>query len=384
MTTNLTFISSALSFQVHSSHSSFLPHCVKRNRNLQSPPKLRPLWKASASSPSEGYSEQLDKDQEQLLKTKPPKSTKWAEIPFTSIEEELAAIEEYEQSEKPAENDPWPKFLRGSAYEYWGFPQLALAQYAKTNSATGLKRVPQLWDKRAYNAFKLGNVRAAHAYYEISTGLLNESTGNELHFSHWFDRHFKDYMPKWNGPPAPLQRGIAKYCVGFPKEACYSFVPQIFAGETDVAHSLLWFLASCGKLQKEDDALKEKDMKVVDYVLESDRDWDPRLLILIKLYYAAAKKTYTEVSEAETELSDAIKSDKSDDITTYVYLALYHDAFTGEKEEMDSALDIVCAIGSPKSHNDTENFLFHAAKNRLTMPQIEPNASNTGPTVSSG
>lgn len=305
----------------------------------------------------------------------PPKELKWAEIPFSSIEEELAAIDDYEKEESLPPSDPWPKFLRGAAYEYWGQPQLALAQYAKTGDSHGLKRVPELWERRAYNAFKIGNVEAANVSFEVALGLMSESTGNELHFAHWFHANFKDYLPKRNGPPAPVQRGIVKYCVGYPNDARSSFIPQIYIGVKDIEHPLLWFLACCGKLAGEE-PIRESDMDVIEKTLERDYEWDPRLRMLIDLYYAASKRVFGEVTDAETRLSEAIKGDEKDDITTYVYLALYHDAFTGEHDERDRALDMVSAIGIPRSTNDTENFLFHVAKNRIAIPEKRGGASS--------
>lgn len=305
---------------------------------------------------------------EDLIRSLEAKEMKWGEIPFKNIEEELAMIDDYEREEELNEDDAWPKFLRGAAYEYWGQPQLALAQYANTGHAGAFRRVPELWERRAYNAFKIGNVAAAHTYSEIALGLFYESAGNELHFVHWFHDNFKDHMPKWNGPPAPLQRGICKYCVGFPKEARTSFVPQIELIEKDMEHSLLWFLAA-GSKSSPNGVLIPPDARVARDALELDYEWNPRLRLLLKLFYAAAQGVYGEVTEAEQELSDAIKADERDDIATHVYMALYHDAFTKDTAERDRALDVVCAIGSTPSPRDTENFLFHVAKNRMTIPK---------------
>lgn len=195
-----------------------------------------------------------------------------------------------------------------------------------------------------------------------------------MHFAHWFNANFKDYLPKRNGPPAPVQRGIVKYCVGYPNDARNSFVPQIYVNEKEVEHPLLWFLACCAKLAGEE-PMRGVDAIVVEKTLKRDYEWDPRLRMLVDLYYAAARRDFGEVTDAETKLSEAIKGDEKDDITTYVYLALYHDAFTEEYDERDRALDIVSAIGSPKSTNDTENYLFHVANNRLTIPDNNGDSS---------
>lgn len=293
---------------------------------------------------------------------------KWSDIPFRSIQQELDLIDEYEHEEEVGESDPWPKFLRGAAYEYWGQPHLALAQYAKTNSAGSLRRVPELWERRAYNAFKIGNVAAAHTYFEIALGLFYESAGNELHLVHWFYDNFKDHLPKWNGPPAPLQRGICKYCVGRAKESRTSFMPQIELRQEDMEHSLLWFLAAAVK-SAPDGIMASADARVVQEAVDRDFDWNPRLKMFTKLFHARARGIYGEVTEAELELSNAIKADEKDDVISHVYLALYHDAFTNETAERDRALDIVTAIGSTASPRDTENFLFHVAKNRIAVPE---------------
>lgn len=328
----------------------------------------------TSSESSSDPTDPAEDDKESLLQFLPPKELKWSEIPFTSIEAELAAIDEYEREEAPPPSDPWPKFLRAAAYEHWGHPKLALAQYAKTDGATGLQRVPELWERRAYNAFKVGKVETANIYFELALSLMNESTGNEMHFAHWFNANFKDYLPKRNGPPAPVQRGIVKYCVGYPNDARNSFVPQIYVNEKEVEHPLLWFLACCAKLAGEE-PMRGVDAIVVEKTLKRDYEWDPRLRMLVDLYYAAARRDFGEVTDAETKLSEAIKGDEKDGITTYVYLALYHDAFTEEYDERDRALDIVSAIGSPKSTNDTENYLFHVANNRLTIPDNNGDSS---------
>lgn len=336
-------------------------HAVRRRSSLT----------CSAASEVSGDASAPKSDEElhkELVRSLEAKEMKWYEIPFKNIEQELALIDEYERKMELNKDDPWPKFLRAAAYEYWGQPQLALAQYAKTGHAGGLRRVPELWERRAYNAFKIGNVAAAHTYYEIALGLFYESAGNELHFVHWFHDHFKDHMPKWNGPPGPLQRGICKYCVGLPKEARTSFVPQIELHGKDMEHSLLWFLACAWKSAP--GGMIPADARVAREALErGDVEWNPRLRLLLKLFHAAAQGIYGEVTAAEQELSDAIKADEKDDIVSHVYMALYHDTFTKDTAERDRALDVVTAIGSTPSPRDTENFLFHVAKNRMTIPK---------------
>lgn len=309
-----------------------------------------------------------EQEMKDLIEKLDVKLLRWADIPFSSIEEELRAIDDYEKEEGLAEANVWPKFLRGAAYEYWGQPQLALAQYAKTDQGAGLRQVPELWERRAYNSFKVGKIGHANAYFDVALRLFQDSCGNELHFVHWFYTNFQDYVPKWNGPPAAIQRGICKYCIGDVKEARENFIPEIFLKNDDVEHAILWLLACSAKVKKEDGLVITRDLKVVREALEYDIEWNPRLRLLIDLFFAHGEGFMSHVSDAEGKLADAIKGDESDDVTTFLYLALYHDAFTGDEEERDRALDTTIAIGSTAFPNDMENFLFCAAKNRLTAP----------------
>lgn len=317
--------------------------------------------------PNDSNTPQSDEELEaELQRRLAANSIKWADIPFRNIEHELALIEQYEREEEIEEGDPWPRFLRGAAYESWGQPQLALAQYAKTNDASGLRRVPEIWERRGYNSFKVGKVAAANTYFEIALTMYYESTGNQLHFTHWFYDNFKDHLPKWNGPPAPLQRAICQYCVGNVKDARSSLVPQIELMANDFQHSLLWFLAAAAR-HGPDGVMKAPDARVAFEALGKKYDWTPRLKMFLNLYHAAALGIYGDVSVAEQEVSDAIKTDEKDDVISHVYMALYHDAFTKDATERDRALDTVTALGGTASPRDTENFLFHAAKNRLTF-----------------
>lgn len=313
--------------------------------------------------------ERLTEDQEleKLVNDLDAKPLRWSEIPFTSVQEELDAIDQYEREEELRDDDAWPKFLRGAAYEYWGQPKLALAQYALTDGAGGLRRVPELWERRAYNSFKVGNIGAANAYFEVSLDLLNESCGNELHFVHWFYDNFKDYVPKRNGPHPQMQLGICRYCIGQYKRARECFVPQVMLRSVDLEHCILWFLAACVKYSGTG-LVAPGDLKVIQEVREAEYDWNPRMSLFIRLFVAAAEGLLTNVSEIETELSVAITTDDKDDITTYLYLALYHDAFSKDTAERDRLLDCVLALGGSAKPNDTENFLFFAAKNRLSSP----------------
>ncbi|PXF39891.1 hypothetical protein BWQ96_10401 [Gracilariopsis chorda] len=336
--------------------------------NPASHSKYRPVlgFHPSRVVPGTAAAVVLDRPIEKLT----PNKLTWAEIPFSSLQEELDAIDEYEREEDLDRGSSWPKFLRGAAYEYWGQPNLALAQYATIEAGTNLLKVPELWERKAYNCFKIGNVMQASAFFDIAINLYNLSVGNELHFVHWFYRHFKDYVPKWNGPPAPVQRGICKYCMGMSKIARESFVAQIVMKKEGMEHALLWFLAASYKSHT-DEAVLECDLKIVHSTISEQFDWNPRLRLFIDLYLAYANGVFGRVAELEEELSNAVKKDGSDDIVTKVYIALYHDAFTKDESERDRALDELSAVGTTSKQNDTENFLFHTAVNRFSAPGKE-------------
>eukprot|EP00171_Calliarthron_tuberculosum_P020733 IDg20733t1 len=151
----------------------------------------------------------FDKEMKELEGT----ALKWSEIDFPTIEDELRAIDEYVEAEEIPEGDCWPIFLRACAYEFRGQSQLALAQLSKIKSAAGMAKVPNLWERRAYNSFKVGNIAKASALFDVSLTIYSQALGNELHFSHWYETNFDAYKPRHNGPGFPVQRGICKYCV---------------------------------------------------------------------------------------------------------------------------------------------------------------------------
>ncbi|CAN8073562.1 unnamed protein product [Agarophyton chilense] len=321
---------------------------------------------AADELPSDESAIEEQTDHQELARKLNPKELKWSEIPFESVQEELDAIDEYEREEGLEENAVWPKFLRGAAYEHWGLPQLALAQYAKVPQGTELSKVPQLWERKAYNSFKIGKVNEANAYCDIALTIYGQSVGNELHFAHWFHAKFQDFLPKWNGPHATVQRGICKYCAGMDKGARESLVTQIALEGSDLEHAILWFLAASVRMSS-DGVAPEWDLRMVRKALQADYEWDPRLRILIDLYMAHATGMFGDVAEVEQKLSEEIKMDECDDIVSKVYVALYHDAFTKDYAERDRVLEEVLALGCSKNQHDTENFLFFAVKNRFSL-----------------
>lgn len=293
---------------------------------------------------------------------------KWSEITFDDIQDELSAIDEYEKEEELQPDDPWPKFLRGAAYEYWGQPRLALAQYALTKHAAGLRKVPTLWERRAYNSFKMGEVIAANAYFDVASAIHKDAGGNELHFSHWFNDTFASFVPKVNGPSATLQHAICKYSAGELKEAVQLLVSQVAIMSEDTQHALLWFLASSFRLTSEK-VIENSDVNLCNSALRADIDWNERLARLALLFTSAAQNLEEKQAAVYAQMVACVEADLPHvDITTNTYLALYHDAFTGDMEQRDVFLDKVCSLTSTASPHDIENFLYHASKIRLTIP----------------
>ena len=314
-----------------------------------------------------------DVDMKALIEEVSPRELKWSEIEFKEIKEELAAIDELAREEDLPDDDPWPQFLRGAAYEHWGQSKLALAQYSLTNTAVGLRRVPELWERRAYNAFKIGDVGASNAYFDIAMTLLDESVGNELHFVHWFYDNFKNYVPKRNGPPAPLQRAICKYCLAKPREARYGLVSQIAMRGKDLEHSILWLLATTKRFSIKNQ-FPSSDLDYALNATQMEFDWNDRMFTFIKLFLAAIKEEETEMISQMENLTQSIASDEKEDIITNFYFALYHDAFTNDVDEREKYLDKVIECNGSTSPNNIEDFLYHVAKNRLTAP---PGSENT-------
>lgn len=305
----------------------------------------------------------------------------WSEMKFSNIQEEFQAIDEYEQKEKLPDDDPWPKFLRGAAYEHWGQPKLALAQYALTKHAEGLRLVPDIWERRGYNAFKIGEVKAANAYFDMAGRIAGDAVGNQLHFAHWFRENFAEFMPKNNGPPVPIQYGICKYCVGEFARGRESLVAHIAMNGPELNHALLWILAMSYRsaAEKSDGTVNipQSDFELVKPFLNqgNSNDQDTTHLFL-QLFESVVTHDDERRDKCYDKIVESVTGNTSNiDITTCVYLALYHDAFTRNAEQRDSFLDKVCALEGSASPNDVENFLYHAAKNRLSVP---PNSKIEG------
>lgn len=298
---------------------------------------------------------------------------KWSEIDFTDIQEELRAIDEYEQKEELPEDDPWPKFLRGAAYEHWGQPQLALAQYALTKHAEGLRLVPDIWERRAYNAFKIGEVMASNAYFEMASIIAGDASGNELHFSHWFHENFENFVPKNNGPPVAIQRGICKYCMGQFVRGRESLAAHIAVSGPCLAHAVLWLLAvsyrSVSNLGIGEVRIPKSDFGLCEPIIQQNAVDSDNLHLMLNLYGSVVQHDTEQRDNCYDALIKVVEAEAPHiNIILHVYLALYHDAFTRDLEQRDIFLDKICSLSSTKSPNDVENFLYHAGKNRLAVP----------------
>lgn len=303
----------------------------------------------------------LDKEMKELEGT----SLKWSEIVFPTIEDELRAIDEYVEAEEIADGDCWPIFLRACAYESRGQSQLALAQLLKVEAAEGLSKVPNLWERRGYNTFKVGNIRKASALFDVSQTIYCQALGNELHFSHWFEDNFEAYKPKHNGPAFSVQRGICKYCVGMVEEARNYLVSGIILRETGSDHAVLWLLASCARSSNE--MSKACDMNVVqDFRKEVGSEVSRTLNLCIDLYCIALYAESANVVEIVDSLTEIAKGNNGDEsLVAATYLALYHDSMTRNSEECDRWLDVIGKFSWDSPRTDTLDYVYHAAKFRF-------------------
>jgi hypothetical protein len=297
-----------------------------------------------------------------------PTTLLWREIPFEGLEAELAAVDEYVVEENLDETDSWPRFLRAAAYEHWGQPSLALAQYETVKSAKGLRLIPELHLRKAYNAFKIGDVEQANVLHDVAQAISMSAVGNQLHFSYWFEQNFADFKPRHNGPPFSAQRGICKYCSGLLTDARTSLAPAVIGrsgSSIDVVHSCLWFMAACARLAasptESPSAVPDNDVKLVRSALES-LDVNADLTQLTALFMGTVS-----LEEAEA----AVKDGGDENAMVYAtYLALYHDAFTSDSSKRDSWLDAALAAPRSSCTHDVDDFVYFAAKNRLSSPPV--------------
>lgn len=298
------------------------------------------------------------------------KELRWRDIKFDSLQHELRAVDDYEREEELPEGDPWPIFLRGAAYEHWGRPKLALAQYDLLRYSKGLLLVPDLWMRKAYNAFKVGDVVIADAYHEVAAHIRAESVGNQLHFSCWFEEHFADFKPCHNGPPFPLQNAICRYCVdrdsmSYVRNCVAPLVVAKACDPCDIQHAALWMLAACAQLKSRTESVQPSDLATGDMQLAAsafERGSAGKGIAPIAALFLGSSPNGAEDAErlGREEGENALER--------ALYMALYHDAFTKDKGAREEWLDIASSLHQPVCTHDCQDFLFFTARNRLTIP----------------
>lgn len=344
--------------RVRATGSGLCQNCVKpRHLRVRSRARILACTEASPNASEVGLSLTWES-----LKEKP---MLWAEVPFNSLQEELNAIDDYQKDEQIEDNASWPHFLRAAAYEHWGQPKLALAELDVIDFRRGFGLIPDFWLRRAYNAFKVGNLRDANEFHDEAERVSVDAVGNQLHFSFWFEQHFKDFKPKHNGPTFTLQHGICKYCMGVPKNARQSIAPHVAArdgDERDLQHAAMWYLAASSRWHLDDNLKTDsRDLEVVQPILV-DSNLSPELVPIASLFLGKPSGDAVKAAEAsvhEEGLDVGIAMNRA------LYLALYYDAFENDSKVRDKWLDI--AVDSPHGTctNDLDDFLYHTAKNRL-------------------
>jgi hypothetical protein len=336
--------------------------CLRASQRAKawSPGSARPIVVACSSEKSDSS---LDEYDPMNLLEQP---LKWREIPFGSLQEELDAIDDYVKEEEIQESDAWPRYLRGAAYEHWGQPALALAQYDTCYNSRGLRLVPEFWLRKAYNAFKTEQVAKAEIYHEKAREISINAVGNQLHFSFWFENNFKEFMPKHNGPSYSLQRGICLYTAGKMEMARTTLVPfMLHVTNTigDVDHGAMWFLAASRRARKttELNASVDKDVSLVSKILASPT-LNPALEPLVPLFLGNADHLEVAKNAAMEDMQDGDTA-----MIRALYLALYFDAYTDDADSREEWLDRALAAPKNVSPASVSDFLYYAAKNRLTV-----------------
>lgn len=303
----------------------------------------------------------VDKELKELHGTQ----LKWSEIDFPTVHDELRAIDEYVKQDNIPEGDAWPIFLRACAYESVGQSQLALAQLSKIYAAAGLAKVPNVWERRAYNTFKIGDVKKADAFFGVSETIHREALGNELHFSHWYEDNFVDFKPKHNGPAFSIQRGVCKYFIGSLDEATSYFVSPVILRSIGHEHAVLWMLASSARNSAIGKA-SVTDIGVIRNWRKSDTSAISKSISLaIDLYCLASSSEEVDTSELIESLSKIAESDSGDEsLVAAIYLALYYDSLSKDDEQRDQWLNLIADLPGGPLRTDSLDFMYHAAKLR--------------------
>jgi hypothetical protein len=294
---------------------------------------------------------------------------RWREIPFKTMEEELAAIDEYVKEEELEDENPWARFLRGAAYEHWGRPSLAAAQYDLVRYAKGLRLVPDLWVRKAYNAFKLGDVGVADRFHDIASLIRSEALGNQMHFSFWFETEFADFKPRDNGPPQLVQNGICKYCCQKFSLARDVLCPALFARTArreDLEHAALWLLAVSARMNStiavDATGLPENDVALARRALAEEG-------VPVSAALAPMAALFLDATPPAVEVAERMAMEGGEHaLTRSFYMALYYDSMARDEAARDRWLDTVTALRAPECTHDTADFLFWTATNRLAVP----------------
>lgn len=337
--------------------------CRRRRR----PPHTRCCARADNVGGGKLERSSLEKELQKLEGTK----LKWAEIDFPTIQDELDAIDEYVAEEGIEEGDCWPIFLRACAYESRGQSQLAIAQFSMVLSAAGLSMVPNLWERRAYNTFKVGDLGKADALYDVSIRILTEAIGNELHFAHWFDDTFSDFLPRHNGPSFAIQRAVAKYCTADLPAARSALIPALIVRDTGAEHAVLWLIASELKPESLPYGMRS-DLRIIEEWRDSEPHDYPNsdtLRLCLDIFLARAQNPDTDVSSLVDKLKyvTANAIDVRDSTTALIYLALYYDAIDGDEASRDLYLDKIGQLPGSPSCTDSLDFVYHAARYRFGL-----------------
>lgn len=294
------------------------------------------------------------------------KTLRWREIPFADLQAELKAIEDLRAKEDLEDDDPWARFLRGAAYEHWGRPSLALAQYELLNTATGITTVPELWQRKAYNAFKVGDVERADTFLRQADLAGFDAVGNQMHFVTWFNEHFGELMPQHNGPNFHLQYAIIKYCMGDLKAARESAAPSVLMKlntRNDLADCVLWLLAISAKLgDKIPKERRENDAQLARSGAEGISSDD-----LFTLLLPAFLGESTDLAKVETIAEKGTCGD-AEGVRANVYLALYYDTVVQDAEKRDRWLNGFGESHSLPLTSDIVDFLHAVGRNKLSKP----------------
>lgn len=298
-----------------------------------------------------------------------PTALKWSEIPFGSLEEELAAVDEYAREEELDDNDCWAIYLRGAAYEHWGRARLATAQYELVRHARGLRLIPELWLRKAYNSFKTGDVALADRLHDIAELIQGEAVGNQMHFSFWFETEFKNFKPRHNGPPFAVQEAIIKYSAekfANARTSLCSLLCTMLSSQEDLEHAGLWLIATSARLNStiavDVGGLPRNDVELAEKVLagESQRVSEA-LAPMAELFLGSGKAAVDKAEEIASRGGEHA-------LERAFYMALYYDSLARDEKQRDRWLEVVGGMEPPAITHGNADFMYWTGKNRFTIP----------------